>query len=150
MALTGTYDRNLDEKQRLALPKRLRDEFGEADLASFYIAPGTDRSLALYSPTGFERLARKVSRKSGQSARLRTFMRLFYSQAEKVDLDAQGRIRIPDRLAKLAGLERDVILLGVHDHAEIWAVETWREYMTSHSPDFDRISDEAFDSPDNA
>ena len=148
MALTGTYDRNLDEKFRLALPKRLRDEFGQPDLTSFYIAPGMDKSLALYSPEGFERLARKVSRKSGQSARLRTFMRLFYSQAEKVELDAQGRIRIPDRLAKLAGLERDVVLLGVHDHAEIWNVETWKSFMAANGPDFDQISDAAFDEPD--
>ncbi len=150
MALTGTYDRNLDEKLRIALPKRLRDEFGELELTSFYIAPGMDRSLAIYSPAGFEKLARRVSRNSGQPAKVRTFTRLFYSQAEKVDLDTQGRIRIPERLAKLAGLERDVVLLGVHDHAEIWNVETWREYMSTHGPDFDQISDAAFEEPDRA
>lgn len=148
MALTGTYDRNLDEKQRLAIPKRLRDEFGESELTSFYVAPGMDRSLAIYSPAGFEMLAHKVSRNSGQPAKLRTFSRLFYSQAEKVDLDSQGRIRIPERLVKLAGLERDVVLLGVHDHAEIWNVETWRQFMASHGPDFDQISDAAFEEPD--
>jgi len=75
-------------------------------------------------------------------------MRLFYSQAEKVEIDAQGRIRIPDRLAKLAGLERDVVLLGVHDHAEIWSVETWQAFLGTHGPDFDRISDDAFDEPE--
>ena len=59
MALTGTYRRNLDEKQRLAVPKRLRDQFGESDLKTLYVAPETDRSLGLYAPAAFEALAER-------------------------------------------------------------------------------------------
>ena len=145
MALTGTYTRNLDEKKRLAIPKRLCDEFGETDLKSFFVAPGTERSLTLYSPAGFEKLARKLARQSTNRVDVRNYIRLFYSRAEKVDMDAQGRIRIPERLAEFAGLQRDVVLLGVHDHAEIWDTVTWDKFLEQHSSGFDDMATRAFE-----
>ena len=60
MALTGTYHRALDDKQRLAIPKRLRDAMGEADLKELYVAPEVDHSLALFSPLTFERRAQRL------------------------------------------------------------------------------------------
>lgn len=145
MALTGTYTRNLDDKKRLAVPKRLCEEFGEVDLRSFYIAPGTDHSLTLYSPAGFEKLAHKVSRQSPNRTEVRNYVRLFYSRAEKVELDAQGRIRIPERLAEFAGLSRDVVLLGVHDHAEIWDAAAWETFLNQQSAGFDQMAAKAFE-----
>lgn len=144
MALTGTYVRNLDEKKRLAVPKRLWDEFGEEELKSLYIAPGTDRSLALYSPTEFNNLANQIAQRPANREDVRNYTRLFYARAEKVDLDTQGRIRIPDRLAELAGLQRDVVLLGVHNHAEIWDAKIWEEFLAERGPEFDAIASQAF------
>jgi|SRR3569623_773156 MraZ protein len=145
MALTGTYSRSLDDKRRLAFPKRLRDEFGETDLNTLYLAPGTERSLAIYSPLAFDRLARKLARRPANQAGIRNYLRLFYSQAEKCDLDSQGRICIPDRLAEHAALQREVVLLGVHDHAEIWDATAWAEYLAKNRPDFDMIAAQAFE-----
>jgi MraZ protein len=146
MALTGTYTRSLDEKRRLAVPKRLRDEFGEPGLESLYVAPGLDRSLALYAPAAFDLYAKKISEQPTNRADVRNYVRLFYARAEKVEFDAQGRIRIPDRLAELAGLERDVVLLGVHDHAEIWDGKLWDDFLNRHSPEFDAMASQAFES----
>lgn len=146
MTLTGTYTRNLDEKRRLAVPKRLREEFDEKELTSLYVAPGTDRSLAVYSPQAFQRLAARLEEKSSNQIEVRNYLRLFYSQAEKVDLDSQGRIRIPDRLAEFARLQRDVVLLGVQDHAEIWDRQLWEEFLAQHTPDFDEMAAQAFGS----
>lgn len=145
MALTGTYSRNLDEKHRLALPKRLCDEFGEPELRSFYVAPGTQKSLALYSPAGFDKLARRIARRSRNRADVVNYVRLFYSRAEKVDLDAQGRIRLPDRLVEFAGLTRDVVLLGVHDRAEIWDAVAWQTFEQENGTDFDELATKAFE-----
>jgi MraZ protein len=145
MALTGTYDRNLDEKRRMAIPKRLLDDFGIENLTSLYIAPGTEKSLALYSPQGFDRLARKIARKGTTQTDVRTYVRLFYSRAERVEIDAQSRIRIPDRLADFAGLQRDVMLLGVNDHAEVWDVARWTEFNAAQSAAFDEMADRAFE-----
>jgi len=145
MALAGTYARSLDDKQRLAIPKQLSDQFGEVELRSFCIAPGTQRSLSIYSPTGFERLARKISRQSSNRVEVQNYKRLFYARAEKVELDAQGRIRIPERLVKFAGLQRDVVLLGVHDHAEVWDSVLWETFLNQHGPGFDDMAAQAFE-----
>lgn len=145
MTLSGTYTRSLDDKQRLAVPKRLCEDFNEPDLKSLYVAPGTNKSLMLYSPAGFEKLARKIGRQSSNSVEVRNYKRLFYSRAERVELDAQGRIRLPDRLVEFAGLSRDVVLAGVHDHAEIWDAAAWDQFLNATGPAFDEIATRAFE-----
>ena len=145
MPLTGTYQRSLDEKRRVAVPKRLREDFGTEEIKYLYIAPGTDRSLSLYSTEGFEAFAKKLSERSPTREDVRSYLRLFYAQAERVDVDQQGRIRIPDRLAEFAQLQREVVLLGVHDHAEIWDVETWNQFIAARAPQFDEMAARAFE-----
>jgi MraZ protein len=140
MALTGTYLRTLDEKRRVAVPKRLRDDFGEVNLEFLYIAPGTQRSLVLYSPAGFAKLGQEFSGKHSQQ----NYLRLFYASAERVDLDGQGRIRIPDRLAEYAGLTHEAYLLGVQDHAELWDKAAWDEFLQKNTPVFDELHSQTF------
>lgn len=145
MTLTGTYSRNLDEKRRLAVPKRLREAFCEQELTSLFVAPGTDRCLLLYSPEVFKTMAERVSEKPSNRKEVRNYDRLFYSRAEKVDLDSQGRIRIPERLVAFAQLKRDAVLLGVRDHAEIWDRRLWEEFEERNSPEFDDMASQDFD-----
>lgn len=145
MALTGTYARNLDEQQRLAVPKRLREQFTEGKLSSLYVAPGTERSLSLYSPAAFELQAQKLAQRSSNRAEVRNYLRLYYARAENVALDRQGRIRIPERLIELAALKHDIVLLGVHDHAEIWDRQLWEEFLGRHSAEFDDMATRAFE-----
>src|ERR1700748_52560 len=100
MALTGTYLRTLDDKRRLAVPKRVKDDFAEEHLDSLIIAPGTEKSLVVYSPKGFDRVVALVSAAPDNQR----YLRLFYSSAERMEFDSQSRVRIPDRLADYAGL----------------------------------------------
>ncbi|MCY2963900.1 MAG: division/cell wall cluster transcriptional repressor MraZ [Planctomycetota bacterium] len=144
MALTGTYPRSLDDKLRLAVPKRLIEDFGEVELTQFHFAPGTEKSLLLYSPKGFERLSRRVSRMSNRPE-VRAYKRFFYANAERVELDAQGRIRIPERLVSFAGITRDVVILGVHDHVEVWDATTWGDFVAKNSQSFDELATMAFE-----
>jgi MraZ protein len=58
-------------------------------------------------------------------------------------VDGQGRILLPERLVNFAGLRQEVVLLGVHDHAEIWDKELWDQFLASHSPEFDELASEA-------
>lgn len=139
MALTGTYLRALDEKRRVAVPKRLRDDFGEANLEHLFIAPGTEKSLVIYAPKAFEQLAARLADKASHQ----NFLRLFYSSSERVDLDGQGRIRIPDRLAEYAGLSREAYLLGIQDHAELWDKAAWDQFVSRTTPEFDHLALEA-------
>lgn len=145
MPFTGTYNRNMDEKNRFAVPKRLRDQFGKEKLHSVYVAPGTERSLDLYSPAAFEELAARVAAQSPTRADIRNYKRLFYGQAENVDLDAQSRIRLPDRLVELAGLQKEIVLIGVHDHVEIWDAILWQEFLERQSQNFDNMATSVFD-----
>lgn len=145
MPLTGTYERNLDDKQRLAVPKRLREQFGEGELTSLFVAPGTEKSLFLYSPQAFNSLAAKLSEKSSNRIDQRNYLRLFYAQAEEVPLDSQGRVRVPERLVEFAGLKHDLVLLGVHDHAEIWDQAVWQEFLVRSGARFDELATQAFE-----
>ncbi len=144
MPLTGTYTRSLDEKHRIALPKRVREQFGETDLETFYVAPGPDRSLELYSPAGFDRLAEQRSALSSSRADVRAYLRVFYSQAEAVQLDGQGRIRVPERLVGFANLQKEAVLLGVQDHVEIWDQATWQTFLDRQNDRFDDLATTAF------
>jgi MraZ protein len=140
MPLTGTYQRTLDDKRRVAVPKRLRDEFGEVDLKFLYIAPGTEKSLVVYAPVAFEALAAKLAGNPSQQ----NYLRLFYASAERCDLDSQGRIRIPDRLADYAHLTHDAYLLGVRDHAELWDKTAWDSFSLRLNNDFDQLATAAW------
>lgn len=144
MPLTGTYERNLDDKQRLAVPKRLKEQFGEGELTSLFVAPGTEKSLFLYSPQAFNTLAAKLSEKATNRVEIRNYLRLFYAQAEEVPLDSQGRIRVPERLVAFAELKKDLVVLGVHDHAEVWDKDVWSQFLTTSGAQFDQLATQAF------
>lgn len=147
MPLTGTYERSLDDKLRLAVPKRLRDEFQEGEISSLYAAPGIDRCIALYSPAGFQKFAQKLEQQPAYRTDVRSYARLFYGQSEKLDLDSQGRVRIPERLAKMVGLQREVALIGVNDRAEIWDLAVWNEYLARLTPEIDAIAMQVLGNP---
>jgi MraZ protein len=145
MALTGTFDRTLDDKQRLAIPRQLKDGFQGGDSEDLYLAPGNEGCLSLYSVQGFEAFAAKVASVSTGRVEVRNFHRLFYGQSERVQLDKQSRVRIPERLISLAGLRHDVVIIGVGDHAEIWDKERWDSFLAMSGPQFDKITAEALD-----
>lgn len=109
------------------------------------MAPGTEQSLALYSPAAFQRLAERLESRSSNRTEVRDYTRFFYSQAEHVEFDAQGRIRIPERLVAHAQLKHDVFLLGVRDHAEIWDQAIWNDYQTQRISQFDDLATKAFE-----
>src|SRR5476651_37110 len=142
MLLTGTHPRTLDDKKRLTLPKRIREQVGEA--TQLFVTPGADQSLWIYTKDELERLSAKLDQTPATDAEARVFRRLFFAQMEEVDLDRTGRILIPDRLVQFAGLEHEVVLLGIRDHLELWNAQRYQEYFEKHSPEFDKAAEQAF------
>jgi MraZ protein len=142
MLLTGTHPRTLDEKKRLALPKRVREQLGEP--ATLFVTPGPDQCLWLYTQQGLETLAEKLDQSPATDAEARVFRRLYFAQTEAVDLDRTGRVLIPDRLVQFAGLRHEVVLIGVRDHLELWDAERWQQYLAHHGPRFDAVAEGAF------
>ena len=116
--MTGTYEHSIDAKGRLFIPAKLREELG----VTFYLAMGVDECLAIYPQETWNRFTEKfASLPMSQSAA----MRPLFANASKCELDSQGRIVIPQKLRKYAGSEKDAVIIGVNDRAEIWSAETW-------------------------
>jgi MraZ protein len=144
MLLTGTFVRAIDDKLRLAIPKRFRDALTGSQQQSLFVTPGTDRSLAVYTEETLGRLADRLAAASPAGAEVRAFSRLFYAQAQQVEIDSQGRIRLPAELAALAGLGQEAILLGVQDHLEIWDRGRWEQYLNERQARYDQLAEAAF------
>ncbi len=142
MLLTGTHPRTLDDKKRLALPKRLRETLQNPEI--LFITPGPDQCLWVYTQAGLEQLAERLDQAPAADAEARVFRRLYFAQTETVDMDRNGRILIPDRLLNFAGLQHDVVLIGVRDHLELWDAARWQVYLNQHGPRFDTVAEEAF------
>ena len=141
MLLTGAYERTLDEKLRLALPKTLREVLaGEKQLV---LTPGTDGSLSLFPEKTFAALAENLAERWPAGQDVRAFSRLLYSQSHTVDVDSHGRIRLPAELARLANLTGDVVLLGVGDRVELWNKSSWQAYLTELQPRYDQLAETA-------
>jgi MraZ protein len=144
MLLTGTFFRAIDDKLRLAIPKRIRDALAACPERMLFIAPGTDQSLAIYTEESLGQLADRLAAASPAGPDVRAFNRLLYAQAQPVELDGQGRIRIPPELAQLAALSREAVLLGVQDHLELWDRDRWEAYLADRQARYDEIAEAAF------
>ena len=141
MLLTGTYPRTLDDKKRMALPKRVRELLQEP--TTLFVTPGPDQSLRVYTEAALQRLAEKLEQTPAKPE-TRVFERLHFAQTEAIDVDRSGRVLIPDRLLQFAGLKHEVVLIGVRDHLELWDAECWQQYLAQHAPRFDAVAEGAF------
>jgi MraZ protein len=147
MLLTGTFGRAVDEKLRVAIPKPLREALGALAKGVLYVTPGTDGSLALYTEEALAELARRLAQASPIATDVRAYNRLFYARAQAVELDSQGRVRIPPELAALAGLGKEAVLVGVLDHLELWDRGRWEQYVADRQNQYDQIAEAAFEKP---
>ncbi len=147
MLFTGTYHRNLDDKDRVAIPKSLRDGFESSENATLYLAPSTDGALAIYPETAFRQLAERSEQLSPNARKVREYARLFFARATAVHLGKQGPLRIPSELVELAQLGGEVVLVGVRDHAEIWPCLAWENYVEDRTHQYDQIAESAFELP---
>ena len=119
----GEYKHSIDAKWRLAMPAKLRDELGER----FTVTKGLDGCLAVYPEKEWESLEDRI-RALGNGEKARRVKRYYFANAFDAQLDAQGRILIPAGLREFADLQKDVVVIGQLDHAEIWNSEKWRVY----------------------
>lgn len=135
LVFTGTYEHAIDAKNRLAIPSDVRAqiqrdiEAGNGDTVSLYVTPGEGNVLCIYTETAFERRANQLDDSELDPVELMVYEQLLFSQSRRVDIDKQGRVRLPDPLLRQANLGRDVVLIGVKDHLEVRDRETWLSYV---------------------
>ena len=147
MLLTGAFHRTLDDKFRFAIPKPLRDALGHPTTDVLYVGPGTDGSLALYPESSFAQLASRFADESPNARDVRAFSRLLFAQIQRVEIDGHGRVRLPVELARLGGISKDIVLLGVRDHLEVWDPLRWEEYLSHNQPRYDELAESALPVP---
>ena len=116
--MTGTYEHTIDAKGRLFIPAKLREELGD----TFYLAMGVDACLAIYPQATWDRFLEIYRAQPMSQSKV---MRPLFANAVKCEPDSQGRIVIPQKLRKYAGLEKETVIIGVHDRAEIWSAAAW-------------------------
>lgn len=119
LSMTGEYQHSLDNKGRIFIPAKLRDELGEV----FFITLSMDRCLCAYSKENWQSLSEKVSAMPYVKQRK---MRPLFAHAARCELDAQGRALIPQALRDYAGLVKNVTVVGCNNHAELWDSEAWK------------------------
>jgi MraZ protein len=131
LPLTGTYQCSLDDKGQLTLPRALRDQFGGSE--TVLLSPGPDKCLWLTNQPHLERLGERLEQSQANEADVRVFKRLYFAQTEKLPVNGDGRVGIPERLAQFAGLHQEVVLVGIDDHFEVWDAARWRQYTQQKS-----------------
>ena len=137
----GEYHHSVDEKGRLIIPSKLRDDLGE----HFILTRGLDGCLFIYPNNEWNNVINKY-KELPNIKEARNFMRFFLSGATNSELDKQGRINIPSPLINYANLNKECIIIGVNDRLEIWSKENWESFVLENEKSFSDMADHLFSS----
>lgn len=119
----GKYNHTIDVKGRLIVPSKFRDLLGD----EFVITKGADGCLTVYDNDGWKAFEETLQAMPMNRKDVRQVARFFLAGAADVEVDKQGRILIPADLRDYAGMEKEVVLIGMADKIEIWSKERWEE-----------------------
>ena len=134
----GTYAPKLDEKGRVILPAKFREELS----TGIVMTRGQERCLYVFSEREFETVHEKIRQAPVSNKQARDFLRLFLSGASQERPDSQHRITIPVALRDYAGLGRDLTVIGAGDRVEIWDTEAWNAYYEEQESAFSETAEE--------
>jgi len=124
LSFTGEFRHTIDAKGRLIVPARLRPELtGDKTVLSIYM----NGCVALWSGEGWEQLGQRLLAEGQSNPDARATVRAIAASAHQDEVDRQGRITVPSNLRQWAGIDRDAVVIGALDHAEIWTPERWEQ-----------------------
>ena len=146
MLFTGEYYYHLDAKNRLVIPGKVRDRVDvTVEGQGWYLVPGFDGTLSLYTPSAFELLAGREQAELFRLKNIRDYDRLHFALSAHVETDRLGRVLIPEQMLRRSGISKDVAIIGVRDHLEVWDRAKWEEFVGSNFGAYDEMAREAFD-----
>jgi MraZ protein len=134
--LIGQYTHELDPKKRLTLPAKWRSSLGK----KVVVTNGLDGSLFLFSEKQWNEVAGKLAQSGFGNADSRSFNRVMLAHAFETDVDAAGRILIPDTLKDAAGLSGKVVLAGMYSRIEMWDETRWKDYSKKALGEADQLA----------
>ena len=120
----GTYLNKIDDKNRMAVPAKFRDQLG----GKCMLTKGFDECLYIYKMEDFEEMAAKIAALPQSDADFREFIRDFFGNSELCELDAQGRIKIPQNLREYARISKDLVTTGAMNKVEVWSAEAKADF----------------------
>lgn len=136
--LLGTYTPKLDDKGRVILPAKFRDDLG----AGIVVTRGQERCLYVFATDEFERIHERIREAPLTNKQARDFLRMFLSGASAEKPDGQNRITLPVPLRSYAGLTKELVVTGVGAHAEIWDADAWNAYAESNEDTYAEMEQE--------
>ena len=134
----GEYTHNLDEKGRLAIPKKFRSSLAKGAV----VTRGLDHCLFLYTKAEWKKLADKLANLPFAQANTRAFARLMLAGAMDVSVDKQGRVILPEYLRTFAGLKKNVVVAGLYNRLELWDQKTWSAYTKKNEAESAAIAEQ--------
>jgi MraZ protein len=134
----GTHAPRLDEKGRIFLPAKFREELA----GGLVITKGQERCLYVWPLEEFGRVTESMRSAPVTAKAARDYMRVLFAGASDEVPDRQGRVTIPPALRDYAGLTRDCIVIGANTRVEIWDADAWQSYLSEQEPRFSDLSEE--------
>jgi MraZ protein len=134
----GTHSPRLDEKGRLFLPAKYRDELA----SGLVLTKGQERCLYVFPLPEFERITEALRSAPVTAKAVRDYSRVFFASASDEIPDKQGRVTIPAALRDYAGLQRDCVVIGANTRLEIWDADAWTSYLDQQEDAFSDASQE--------
>jgi MraZ protein len=134
----GTHQPRLDEKGRLILPAKFRDELA----GGLVVTKGQERCLYVFPASEFAAMTGRMAAAPVTSKAGRDYMRVLFAGASDEIPDRQGRVMIPTALRTYAGLDRDCVVIGANTRVEIWDRATWESYLAEQEQAFSDLSEE--------
>ncbi len=134
----GSFEHTLDEKNRLLIPSRLRGQLS----AKVFIMKGYEGSLSIYTEDSFSNFLEKLQNLPYESKLSRDIERVSLSSVFELNIDLANRIQIPTALVNKYSISKEVVVLGVIDHIEIWSKDKWEKYLKDNEADFESKSEE--------
>lgn len=137
----GEYHHNLDEKNRLIIPSKFRDNLS----GSCVITKGLDKCLFIYPISTWQKITESLNNLPFTSKDARNFMRFFSSGATEANFDKQGRIQLTINLLEYANILKECTIIGVYDRIEIWNTKNWNEFIKNNENSLSEIAENLFD-----
>jgi len=144
LLLTGEYQHVVDEKSRVLISNKLRNQIDSEEHGSnFYLVLGANGILCMYPEKYFERLVLSVAPNTTAPDEAVAFERMSFALASRIELDSQGRLLLNENLRKRAGLKDRITLVGVRDHVELWNSENWEQYLADNMAQYQKQMSQA-------
>ena len=141
----GQYQHALDSKDRFVLPSKFREKIRSLKKKKFYITRGLDGCLFLFHVEIWKKLEEKLKNLPFTKREARSFNRMYFSGAQEVEIDSQGRAMLPIYLKEFAKIEKDLVIVGVADRIEIWAKCEWDKCYQSSKKKFEEVAEDLFE-----